>query len=169
MPEGWIKAGKSPGDYDMRLDDKVHRGGQFSGMIKSKVSPPSGFGTLMQVCGAAGFYGERVRMTGYIKVKDVQNWVGMWMRVDAPGKGFLSFDNMQDRPLKGTIDWKAYEIVLDVPLSSTNLVFGILLDGPGQAWIDDIKFEVVGSEVPNTDVRRFKYPRQPVGLDFEKQ
>jgi AraC family transcriptional regulator len=26
----------------------------------------------------------------------------------------VAFDNMQDRPIKGTTDWQRYEVVLDV-------------------------------------------------------
>ena len=81
---------------------------------------------------------------------------------------------MQQRSIIGSTGWEKYEIVLDVPENSTNLAFGILLDGSGQAWIDDICFEVVGLEVPTTGYSRngskndFKYPDKPIYLDFEK-
>ena len=78
LPEGWFKAGKSPGDYDARIDGQVRHGGESSGLIKSTIPGPSGFGTLMQMCKAGNFLGKRVRMTGYIKVEEVDNWVGMW-------------------------------------------------------------------------------------------
>ena len=73
------------------------------------------------------------------------------MRVDGARKDeMLAFDNMQDRAIKGTIDWKKYEIVLDVPENSEMVAFGLLLSGKGQVWMDDLQFEVVGKDVPTT-------------------
>ncbi|MCA9492492.1 MAG: hypothetical protein KC621_21310 [Myxococcales bacterium] len=48
----------------------------------------------------------------------------------------LSFDNMQERPIRGTQDWTRHEIVLDVPTGATNIAFGILVAGKGTVWID---------------------------------
>jgi hypothetical protein len=81
----------------------------------------------------------------------------------------LSFDNMQRRAIKGTVDWERYEIVLDVPDRSVHLAFGILLDGRGQVWIDNIRFEVVKKEVARTNENDLssRYPSAPVSLDFE--
>ncbi len=71
----------------------------------------------------------------------------MWMRVDGdnpnPHKRSLSFDNMQGRPIKGTVDWKKYEIILDVPQESVLIAYGVLLDGPGSVWLDNFEFEVI--------------------------
>jgi len=62
----------------------------------------------------------------------------------------LGFDNMNNRPIKGTTDWKRYSIVLDVPEESGDLVYGILLDGTGQVWIDYEGIKIVGNNVPLT-------------------
>lgn len=35
-----------------------------------------------------------------------QNGAGLWMRVDSPTPTPLAFDNMQARPIKGTLDWR---------------------------------------------------------------
>ena len=39
------------------------------------------------------------------------------------------FDNMRNRPIKGSTDWTMYEIILDVPENSYSMNFGILLAG----------------------------------------
>jgi hypothetical protein len=57
---------------------------------------------------------------------------------------------MQNRPIQGTRDWQKYEIVLDVPAKSTGIFFGILLEGKGQVWLNNVRFEVVGRNVPTT-------------------
>ena len=71
-------------------------------------------------------------------------WVGLWRRVDGrdagPG-GMLAFDNMHDRPVTGTTDWARHEIVLDVSEEAEAVFFGMLLNGKGTAWVDDLKLE----------------------------
>ena len=52
--------------------------------------------------------------------------------------------------MKGTTDWTRYEIVLDVPEAGQQIAMGLILDGPGQVWMDDLKIEVVGKEVAPT-------------------
>ena len=62
----------------------------------------------------------------------------------------LSFDNMQDRPIRGTLDWKQYAIVLDVPQESIGIFFGILSAGPGEVWLANVQFAIVDNTVPKT-------------------
>jgi hypothetical protein len=71
------------------------------------------------------------------------------MRVDGAGS-LLAFDNMQNRPIKGTTDWKRYDVVLDVPPEAKALAFGLLLAGNGQIWFDDLRLEVVDRSVAVT-------------------
>jgi hypothetical protein len=74
---------------------------------------------------------------------------------------------MQDRPIVGTLDWTRYEIVLDVAPDTEDIAYGVLLHGGGRVWIDDIAFDVVGSDVPTTD-RGKRSDKGPENLDFEQ-
>ena len=145
--------------------------GKNAATIKSIDKRIDGFGTLMQNCLPDKYLGRRVRMSGYVKSKDVDEKAGLWLRVDqANSQKPLSFDNMLDRPIKGTSEWKKYEIVLDVPLNATNLAYGALLVGTGQIWFDNLNFEVVDNTTPATkDIKDNYMPnKEPVNLDFEK-
>src|SRR3569832_2852668 len=71
------------------------------------------------------------------------------MRVDGNG-GMLAFDNMMNRPLRGTMDWTRASVVLDVPIDADGIAFGMILTGD-DAWIDDALLEVVGSDVASTN------------------
>lgn len=129
----------------MGIDKGAGQDGKNTATIKSTAKKIKGFGTLMQNCLPDNYLGKRVRMTGMVKTKDVSDWAGLWFRVDEKSSNnSLSFDNMKDgkkdRSIKGTTDWTKYEIVLDVPLNSSNLAYGALLVGTGQIWFDDIKF-----------------------------
>jgi hypothetical protein len=174
LPKGWFVAGSNSKDYQIGIDTTIKHSGKSSGMIQSKVAAPTGFGTLMQMCQANEYLGKRVRLSAYVKSKDIADWAGVWFRVDGPQAKPLAFDNMQKRPIKGTTDWQKYEIILDIPQEAVNLGFGILLQGKGQAWIDDIKFESVTKDVPVTaplisidKEKEPQFPPAPISLDFE--
>ena len=81
----------------------------------------------------------------------------------------LQFDNMDDRPIKGTTDWKEYSVVLDVPETATALAYGIFVSGAGTAWLNDVQMIEVGSGVKSTNMENtFKLPDAPQNLDFSK-
>jgi hypothetical protein len=176
MPSGWFEAGSHPDDYVVGTDPEGGRDHSACAFIKSGTPEPDGFGTLMQTFDADSYRGERLRLSGYARSEGIVGWAGLWMRVDGPGGGnrprdTLSFDNMNDRPIKGSTPWERYEIVLDVPEESVAIAIGVLLSGPGQAWIDDLEFDVVDEDVPVTDLYlkdlQPRPPRQPANLDFE--
>jgi hypothetical protein len=169
LPGGWFAAGDNPADYDMGVDATVAHNGKASGYIKPRASNPKGFGTLMQTFKADDYRGKRVRMSAYVKAEKVEGWAGLWMRVDGPEGKMLAFDNMHNRPIKGTAEWTKYDIVLDVPATSLNIAFGLLMAGEGQTWIDDIQFDVVGKDVATTNLAETtqELPRQPQNLKFE--
>lgn len=93
----------------------------------------------------------------------------MWLRIDGPKGEPLGFDNMQQRPIKGTTEWKKYEIVLDVPEKAKELAFGLLLTGPGQIWMADLNFETVGQETATTAASATANVQDaPANLSFDK-
>jgi hypothetical protein len=166
-PHGWFLAGTKPAEYEVKLDTAAAREGHPSACLKDKNGNTGGFGTLMQEIQAIQYLEKRVRLTGYVKSVDVRSWAGLWMRVDK-GTNMVSFDNMQDRAIKGSTDWRQYDVVLDVPKDATGIAFGILLDGPGSVWLSGTKFEVVSSDVPVTGAMRGEHPTAPVNLDFSE-
>src|SRR5262249_32142320 len=101
-PKGWSKAGSDPGDYNVGLDEDEPFHGKQACFIKACQSP-RGFGTLMQMIKADTFLGKRVRLTGNAKSEQVEQWAGFWMRVDGPKGEHRGLDNMQDRPITGTM------------------------------------------------------------------
>jgi hypothetical protein len=151
-PVGWGKAGSHPQDYETGVDNKVRRSGHASGFVRSKSTQPGGFATLMTGYKASDHVGKRLRLSGFIKGEQVEKQAALWMRVDGAQGKTLSFDNMNDRPIKGTSDWKRYDIVLDVPTGSADIAFGVLLEGKGQVWVDDLRLEEVGQDVASTNL-----------------
>lgn len=151
LPEGCIRGGNKRGSYLMYIADSAGQEGKDVFTIKSFEKEIDGFGTLMQNSLPKEFLGKKICMTGYMKSENVKGWAGFWLRIDQPNKNApKQFDNMQNRPIKGTTDWKKYEIVLKVPSEATNIAFGGLLHGTGQIWFEKIEFKIVGKLVPTT-------------------
>ena len=153
-PTGWGKSGSDPGNYEIFADTSIRRSGKASATIKAKPTiEKDRFTTLMQSVRADNFRGKRVRLSGYMKTENVGKYAGMWMRVDGTDMKMLDFDNMTDRPIKGTTDWKRYEVVLDVGSDAQQIAFGVNLGESGQVWADDLKLEIVGQEIAKTSLK----------------
>lgn len=150
--KGWFLAGSHPQDYEQGIDSTVTYHGKNSGSLKAKVAQPGGFGTVMQMFKADDYRNKRMRFAAAVKSEGTDEaWAGLWMRIDGREQGeTLGFDNMQQRPIKGTTNWQKYEVVLDVPQKSVSVAFGLLLVGQGQAWLSDVEFEEVSADVPTT-------------------
>ena len=131
LPESWNGVGSQRDDYEIGVDRTVRHGAKASGFIKAKAADPKGFAALMQTFRADDYRGKRLRLSGYVKTDAIGDWSGLWVRIDSETKT-VAFDNMQERKIQGTSDWKKYDIVLDVPADSVNISFGILLAGKGQ-------------------------------------
>ena len=97
---------------------------------------------------------------------DVDEWAGLWMRIDGPGSEPQGFDNMEDRPIKGTTEWVRYNVVLDVPSEAREIAFGVLLSGNGVVEIREVRFEETGLEVTE---RKKEIPLEPGNLDFSEE
>ena len=171
MPDGWYKTGQDPQDYEMGLDFTIARTGKSSAFIKARPNPRS-FATMMQYFNAKNYHEKRLRLSGYIKVENVVERAWLWMRIDGSEEDeMLGFDNMEDRPIEGTHDWRRYEVVLDVSPASVGIAFGFALAGSGQVWADDLEFEVVNDNVQTTDLLQKREPQilldEPINLGFE--
>jgi hypothetical protein len=171
VPRGWYMAGSKPAEYEAGMDAQMVRDGHASAYLKSKkANSAEGFGTLMQDFRAEQYLGKRIRWSGFVRAEGVDDWTGLWMRVDN-GSAVVAFDNMQERPIKGTTGRQKYEVVLDVPEKATGIFLGVLLTGPGTVWLSGTKFEVVGLDVPVTspETGQARRPGAPVNVDFQEQ
>lgn len=163
---GWYKTGSKPKSYEIGLNSGQSKTGKKCAYIKSIDDKIDGFGTLMQKCDAKLYLGKRIKMSGFIKTEDVTGWAGMWLRVDSKyGGKSLSFDNMSDRPIKGSTEWTKCEIILNVPIESSTLNYGVLLREKGIVYFDRISFEILG-EMTDETVKN-KIPEKPSNVDFE--
>jgi len=163
---GWHLAGDRPEAYEIGLaeDGAGHR----TAYLRNTGDPGEGFGTLMQTVLADEYRDQRVRFTAEVSGEDIERWAGLWMRVDGTGQEVLGFDNMQDRPLRGSFDWARSEVVLEVPAEGQAIAFGVVMGGKGGVRLRGVRLEAVGRDVPPTKSRP-PIARQPQNLDFSEE
>ncbi|WP_234414440.1 helix-turn-helix domain-containing protein [Paenibacillus sp. CAA11] len=168
--KGWILSGTHPHNYEMGLDQITVHQGKASAYLKSTtVMGNEEFATLMQSFKAGRYLGKRMKFSGFVKTSGVEEFSGLWMRVDNNAEDVLQFDNMNNRRITGDTSWNHYSIVLDIPDNSASISIGVLLMGKGQVWVDGFKFEEVDKSVPTTNVEiGYELADEPMNLSFEE-
>jgi hypothetical protein len=184
LPDGWSLKGDHRQCYVLESDFENAHSGNYSVCLRSVDYEVDAFGTIAQACRADKFKGKRIKMSGFIKTSEVIDAAVLWLRVDAGAKT-VGFDNMllndNPRPVWGTTDWQEYSIVLDVSEDASVIIYGALMMGTGQMWLDDLTIEIVDKSFETTgvkDVSIFKERdfmidpslqiAEPYNLDFEK-
>ncbi|WP_303316794.1 hypothetical protein Q4Q34_08295 [Flavivirga abyssicola] len=166
--KGWFLAGSKPESYEIGITKNKERNSNVA-YLKSIKPNIKGFGTIMQNFEPKKFLGKKVKLTSYIKSKNIKDWAGMWLRIDGTNREkSLGFDNMQNRPIKGTTNWTKYEIILKVPKEAINIAYGVLASGTGEVLIDDFKFEIVSDDVKNTGHQGAIKLKEPTNVNFEE-
>jgi hypothetical protein len=147
----WFISGASPSLYQGGHDATTTCNGAASISLRSIAKASSSdFATMMTTQNATTYAGKRVRFRGWVRTDSLDAWAGLWMRVDEPGNQTGAFDNMANRPIKGTTPWTQYDVVLDIASDATDIALGVLLSGNGQTWLDGVDVEVVDDSVPVT-------------------
>ena len=101
-------------------------------------------------------YGKRVCITGWLKTKDVRGWASAFAIIVGKDRNPLQYDDMSDRPIRGTTDWQQIQIVTDLPDAPCGIYFGPDLYGPGELWADDFEITPAPPDTPTTDDRNWR-------------
>jgi hypothetical protein len=182
IPPGWAKTGGNPPDYTVVLDRDIFRAGHASGQLRNRIKTTS-TGTLTQRVRADAYLRKRIRVSAWVRTRDAQS-VLFFVRVDGPGMT-VDFDNTDNQPVPATSDWVQRSLVVDVDATAIGITFGIVMEGTGVAWLDDVAVEIVPLATPRTDAPpakekpspelektlRQRYAVEPVkprNLDFEE-
>ena len=108
--------------------------------VLSKVqATPSDFGSLMQRCRGRFLAGKTVRLEGELRLENVTDWAGLWLRADADPRPGRFFYNMADRQIRGTRPWSRYSFDALIPGDTDWLNYGIVLSGPGLVSADNLR------------------------------
>ncbi len=122
----------SPGFSDPS-PDYFRYGDLNNGYIYSKVKNPSGSGVLGDhVKVIPSHYGETGRFNIELKSDIAKGWSGLWIHTSDKNHRVLGFDNMSDRPIKGTTSRNKYQNTIYIPKGARYIGFGVLLQGEGR-------------------------------------
>jgi hypothetical protein len=170
LPEPWFKNGQAPAVQacEAGVDSELETQGVPNVTLKCETNE-EGFVGVMQQFDAANYRNSRLRYSALIRSEGIEGWGGLWMRVDDTNKPDASFDNMQNRAIKGSQEWARVEVVLDASLNAETISIGTLMKGKGQLWIRGLQLETVGNDVPVTDLRSSRnLPSEPQNLGLAR-
>lgn len=161
LPPPWYISGDRVSSYQAGVDNVETISGKGAKFLRYVQGDDKGFASLTQTISAQRYAGQRVRFRAKIKSRDVDKWAGLWMSVQSSQGVNAAFYNSHDRPIKGSSDWQLRSVTLDVPQGATSITFGVLNAGVGQVWIDELAFDVVGSDVPVDVMPAAALPERP--------
>jgi len=135
-PTGWF------GGPDVTVfadSDEVHSG-HWSARLERGPESPEKFSALTRIL-PIDFTGQQIELLGYLRLKDISEFAGLWMREDGEGNT-VAFESMEKDRVNGTRDWAEYRIKLPLQPAARRLVFGVLTSGTGTLWADDLQLLV---------------------------
>ncbi|HET9166578.1 MAG TPA: S41 family peptidase [Candidatus Angelobacter sp.] len=158
-PTGWMATPEGT----VFNDNKVTHGGNWAARLERKEDSSGSFSSLHRAI-ALDFAGKTLELRGFLRTNDVSVMAGLWMREDGEQPA-LAFDNMANRPVKGTTEWTEYSVRLPIHAEARKVFFGVLLVGSGTAWADDLQLLVDGK--PVTEAPKVERPKTVFELDDE--
>lgn len=151
LPDNWIKKGN--GNYNITTDSLEKYSGKYSVLIESQaIINKEYFGCIAQSI-PASYIGNEIEVRAYIKLKNVVNGsIGLLLRIDGEAE-VLQFDNMQQKNIQGTSEWKIYSVKLPYPQNAKTINIGAILFGTGKIWVDDFKVLINGKEISEAKLK----------------
>jgi hypothetical protein len=166
LPRPWVRHNQE--SYEVGVTAKNPFTGKYSAYIRSREVETTTMGALWQaIKPRPAWFGERVRMSVYMKTLSVKDAAGLFMRVSTYG-GLINYDYMYDRVVQGDTDWHKHMIVLDIPHDTSLIDFGVWIIGKGEVQVDDFRFDVVDNKLHVTGTSAKIEFGEPENLDFEE-
>ena len=140
LPSGWGRWG-SP-SYNFVLDSSVKYSGKYALRIESASEEfvQGEFG-CPRLSIPVDFKGNTVTVKAFMKLEGVEKPIGLLLRIDGDRNETLQFNNMQQKGIVGTHDWKEYSVTLPLPENAKTILIGAIHSGKGKLWVDD--FQVI--------------------------
>jgi len=148
QPPGWFNSDGFVADvstaYEISVVPRPDGGSGACVLFQNPKATENEFGSLMQRFPALYLVNKTIRLEGEVRTKNVAQWAGLWLRADDDAGNMLSFDNMENRPIRGTTSWTKYVIQFPLPSRTIWLNYGIVLVGGGMMWADNFQLKFWG-------------------------
>lgn len=174
LPGGWrLIPFVAANQYRIGLDREIRHGGKSAAFLESHDVDwdKNQYARLEQTLDATKYRGKRLRLSAFLKSKDVAKRAFLAANVPNPWQDLSDFATHKPL-LEGTTDWKRYEIEFNVVHYAKQIEIRVELHGSGRVWVDDLRLEVLGdtgepsgAEIPKADPLLFG---ELVNTDFEQ-
>lgn len=101
---------------------------------------------------AKRFRGRAVRIQGELLTFGVEGEASFWLRVEGPGGTPLAEDYGSGLRVQKASEWTPQRLILPVPDGAQQVLFGLLLVGPGEVTARGVRVEAVDGMVPDPGV-----------------
>lgn len=147
FPTLWKAVGDK--EFKVYVDSSQKIRGKFSTVIEN-TSDKIGYKSLFIIL-PNNYEGKTIRLSGFIKTENVTDgFAGLRIRIDPE----IAIDDMSDRGVNGTTDWKKFEITLPLkPKDTEKIIIGGKLVGKGKMWIDGLTVHIDGMELDNPKLK----------------
>ncbi len=131
--------------YSTMLDPATQRNGHATRLLTSTVAGPGEwFAWDHNDRHPDQYRGHTVKMTAWIKTENVTANSGFTFRVlKGSYQDIVPDAGRPVRTIRGTHDWKKYEVTAEVPENTEDLCTGFRFGGKGKLWFDDVQYEIV--------------------------
>lgn len=168
VPQGWKRQGKG---FDITIDKSISYSGKSSVHFIPSDTSNFKFAWLGQFINATQYLGKRVRLSGFIRTKDLEGFSCLFLYIVQNNDETSGETKGYNRSIFGTVNWTKDDVVIDVPASAKFVVLGVLVNSVNsilskerpEVWVDNFNLEEVSLDVPLTETRM----NNPVNLDFE--
>ena len=100
------------------------------------------------------YRGKTLRLSAWLRTEATTGnrfGSGAGLKLHSVRGGYpLDVAEMRRNAVHGSTDWTRYEISLKVPAEAEQIEAGLVLFGPGKAWIDDVALDVVADTAERT-------------------
>ncbi|GHT17219.1 hypothetical protein FACS189429_0840 [Bacteroidia bacterium] len=136
-PTGWqVNGGQN---YKFSLDSSIVQNGKYSATLEYTEGEPN-FIVLGKFL-FEKFEGKTITLSGYLKTENIEGYASILMRIDPEVA-------VNEVKVTGTVDWTKYEITLNMnPKQTRDYALGIVLNGKGKVWVDNLKISVDGKDI----------------------
>jgi hypothetical protein len=91
-----------------------------------------------------GWSGKVARLSAALKTEKVDSFgAGLILQAIGDGDAILEWNHMNDKRVTGSTPWQRYAVELTVPGTAVYIRVGVMLEGGGILWADDVKLEIV--------------------------
>lgn len=144
IPTAWNISEKSMSrGYKAKVSTDAYSG-KYSLMIyndSAKYLQGAG-GLIDQEISPNAYLGKRIKLSAFCKsvLSDKASKAVLWIKVYDDQRTFseLTCD------LPNQNDWKQYSVEAEIPTNAVKIEYGLMLNGAGKIWIDDVEFGLSG-------------------------